>query len=184
VISDVYYSGIYGAEDSIWVVEIKEDKDSTCLPAGKKIQLLFNNQGQLIHVDSAAYLKWVKFKKDKNPLLMTLNSNCSGKGQHHFYKYENGSMVDIFNVLFDSTPNTYDTEISSDNVNYQPAELEMTLEDLNEDGKNDLVFSGVKQIYENKNLVKTQALRFTFIYEPNEDWFVLKNSVKKDKQKK
>lgn len=183
-IKEVYRTNIYGSEDSLWIVEIDQKKDSTCISIGNKVQLLFNGKGNLIHIDSAAYLKWIKFKKEAAPLLMTLNTDCSGKGKHHFYKFENGSLIDIFNVLLDNTPFTYDSEIESDNANFQPAELEFNLEDLNNDNQMDIVFSGIKQIYDKQNFVKTQSLKYFFIYEPNEDWFVLKNSDKTNKSPK
>lgn len=178
-VSGCYSSQIHGGEDSLWVIETIVEKDSSCLPHGRRSQFFFDTKGHLIHLANAAMIQWVAFKKEAAPLLMTLETDCKSKGYHHFYKMENGELIDIFNVLLENTPPTYDADMADDNISYQPNELDFKLDDRNKDGQNDLIFSGKKQIYKDGNLQKTESLEYTFLYEPGEDWFVLKSNSRK-----
>jgi len=178
-ISRCYSSQIYGGEDSVWVIETVVEKDSSCLPHGHRSQFFFDTKGHLIHSDNAATVTWIFFKKEAKPLLMTLETDCKGKGYHHFHKMENGELIDIFNVLLENTPPTYDANAADDNISYQPNELELKLDDRNKDGQQDVIFAGKKQIYKDGNLQKTESVEYTFLYEPGEDWFVLKSNNKK-----
>lgn len=177
VLNKVYSSKIYGYNDSIWVMECAVPKDSLCKPHGRKQQFIFDAKGHLIHIDRAAVLKWVNFKDKGAPLLMTLNTDCKEFGYHHFYKFDQGELLDIFNVLLENTPPTYDKD-PTDGFDFQPQELELKMEDKNEDKIKDICFKGMKQIYKNANFVKAEPVEYVFIYQPGEDWFLLKSLVK------
>jgi hypothetical protein len=173
----LYSVRIYGYNDSIWAMECIVKNDSLCKPHGRKQQMFFDAKGHLIHVDNAAKIRWVSFMDGKAPLLMTLNTDCEGKGYHHFYKYEQGELLDIFNVLLENTPATFDSN-PSDNFDFQPQELDLKMEDRNGDNIKDIVFKGVRQQYKNGIFVKAQAIEYVFIYQPGEDWFLLKSLSK------
>jgi hypothetical protein len=176
-LSKIYSVKMYGCNDSIWVIECSIPNDSLCKPHGRKQQFFFDAKGHLIHSDKAASIKWVNFKEKKGPLLMTLNTDCNGTGGHHFYKFDNSELLDIFNVLLENTPATFDTNLSDDIV-YQPQELELKMEDKNGDKIKDISFKGMKQIYKNGNFIKSVPIEYVFIYQPGEDWFLLKSLAK------
>jgi hypothetical protein len=174
VLNRLYTSKIYGCSDSVWVMECSVPKDSLCKPHGRKQQFFFDAKGHLIHSDKAAVLKWVFFKDKSAPLLMTLNTDCKGTGYHHFYKFDQGELLDIFNVLLENTPPTFDA-IASDGSDFQPQELELKMEDKNDDKIKDICFKGMKQLYKNGNFIKAQPVEYVFIFQPGEDWFLLKS---------
>jgi hypothetical protein len=176
-LTKLYSVKMYGCKDSIWVMECSVPKDSICKPHGRKQQFFFDAKGHLIHTDKAATIKWINFKEKNGPLLMTLNSDCNGTGYHHFYKFDNAELLDIFNVLLENTPATFDTNLSDDIV-YQPQELELKMEDKNGDKIKDISFQGMKQIYKNGNFIKSVPIEYVFIYQPGEDWFLLKSLAK------
>ena len=93
---------------------------------------------------------------------------------HHFYKFDQGELLDIFNVLLENTPPTFDA-IASDGSDFQPQELELKMEDKNDDKIKDICFKGMKQLYKNGNFIKAQPVEYVFIYQPGEDWFLLKS---------
>lgn len=177
VLTKLYAVQIYGYNDSIWAMECIIKNDSLCKPHGRKQQMFFDAKGHLIHFDNASKIRWVSFMDGKAPLLMTLNTDCEGKGYHHFYKYEQGELLDIFNVLLENTPATFDSN-PSDNFDFQPQELDLKMEDRNGDKIKDIVFKGMRQQYENGIFVKAQAIEYVFIYQPGEDWFLLKSLSK------
>jgi len=174
ILNRVYTGKIYGCSDSIWVMECSVPKDSICKPHGRRQQFFFDAKGHLIHSDKAALMKWVYFKDKSAPLLMTLNTDCKGNGYHHFYKFDQGELLDIFNVLLENTPPTFDAD-ASDGADFQPQELELKMEDKNDDKIKDICFKGMKQLYKNGNFVKAQPIEYVFIYQPGEDWFLLKS---------
>jgi hypothetical protein len=49
------------------------------------------------------------------------------------------------------------------------------MEDKNDDKIKDICFKGMKQLYKNGNFIKAQPLEYVFIYQPGEDWFLLKS---------
>jgi hypothetical protein len=77
----------------------------------------------------------------------------------------------------ENTPPTYDKD-PTDGFDFQPQELELKMEDKNEDKIKDICFKGMKQIYKNANFVKAEPVEYVFIYQPGEDWFLLKSLVK------
>jgi len=176
-LNKVYATKIYGYADSIWVMECSVPKDSLCKPHGRKQQFFFDAKGHLIHNDKASSIKWVNFKEKTAPLLMTLNSDCKGIGYHHFYKFDQGELLDIFNVLLENTPATFDAN-SSDGFDFKPFELELKMEDKNDDKIKDICFKGMKQSYKNGNFMKAEPIEYVFIYQLGEDWFLLKSLSK------
>jgi hypothetical protein len=173
-----YSVKMYGCKDSVWVMEAIHPNDSSCLPHGLKQQLFFDAKGHLIHTDKASNIGWTVIKENQGPLLITLNTDCNGKGYHHVYKFENGELIDIFNVLLENTPATFDSNQEGDDVNFQPNELELKIEDRNKDKRNDLVFKGTRQTYKDKKFLNASPIEYVFLYQPGEDWFVLKSSSK------
>jgi hypothetical protein len=173
-------NALYGYPDSIWFLNIKLPNDSLCLPFGKHYQLIFDLKGHLLYEDSASQASLLKIWADQAPLLMTLVQDCKHQGQHHFFKYEKGMMIDIFNVLMESTPATFDQDAESDGFIYKPHQLAIKLEDHNKDGWNDLVFKGQKLIlkgpddkkYNEWYPYKREKLEYVFLFQKNEDWFV------------
>lgn len=179
-LSSCSYHFLYGSQDSIWQISLKSSEENLCNPFGLRRQFVFDAAGHLIFEDSAARFEFVKVWEDKPALLMTLNSDCEGTGQHHFYKYQSGQLIDIFNVLLETTPLTYDEQKAEDYAVLQPALLPLRIEDRNKDGRNDLVFSGQRLLlkgpdnkeYTIQNPYRKEKVEYVFLYEPGEDWFV------------
>ena len=174
-IDTCYGLQMYGAKDSFWIIEASLPKDSACYPRIKNNQFIFNKSGKIIHIDSALSFRWIRIKKEKNPVLLTLNTECGGKGNHHVYKFENEQLIDIFNTLLENNPITFDAEIESDNSYFKPFELDIKVLDKNKDGYYDLVFSGQKITSKNKSIVKTENIEYVYIFQSVEDWYTLKN---------
>jgi hypothetical protein len=175
-IDTCYGQQMYGAKDSFWIIEASLPKDSSCYPRTKNNQFIFNKSGKIIHIDSALTFRWIRIKKEKNPVLLTLNTECGGKGYHHVYKFENEQLIDIFNTLLENNPYTFDAEIESDNSYFKPFELDIKVLDKNKDGYFDLVFSGQKITSKNKNIIKSENIEYVYIFQSVEDWYTLKNS--------
>lgn len=172
---------LFGYTDTIYSVEYSIPIDSICENKPHQQQFLFNRDGQLLHQDQATSAQFIEIWEDQAPVLMTLNISCEGKGKHHFYKYENGRLIDIFNVFLgdEQTPYTYLN--IADSVCFDPLELKLIIKDLNNDDYNDLLFSGKKIVLKDETGRKyptwkpyqKELIVYKFIYKPAKGLFFL-----------
>ncbi|MCP4442557.1 MAG: hypothetical protein GY810_26925 [Aureispira sp.] len=181
VISNFYQQVLFGYGDTVYVIEYTIPLDSICEHYPYQQQFIFNRDGQLLHKDQAMSVKFVQIWEDQAPVFMVLNSSCEGEGKHHFYKYENGRLIDIFNVFEggDNTPNTYLNLV--DSAYFDPFELVFEAIDIDQDGYNDIVFRGKKVVlrdnkgkqYPTWRPFQKELLEYKFIYKPAKGLFFL-----------
>lgn len=171
---------LYGITDSIWFLNCKSSTEGTLCPFPTlNTQYLFDNNGKLIHKNTAAVAQFVPMMKDSIPLYMSIDHDCNGNGQHHFYMYESGKLIDIFNVLMNDTPKTFDSN-PVDGM-FQNNYLTLAVQDINQDGHNDIVLKGKWLILENEknqkytptNPFKTENMEYKFLYKPTKEYFLL-----------
>lgn len=169
---------LYGYPDSIFLVEYVYPNDSLCESYPYRQQFVFDAQGHLLQEFRLASLRSLPVWQDRGNVLIGVESNCQGVGNHVVYKYENGELINIFNTInIDNQIITYNS--NSDTAVYLPAELTVTVQDINKDDWNDLVFTGSKALlvdekgkkYTPKRPYKTSALRYEFLYFPGKDVF-------------
>lgn len=181
-ISNFYLAPLNGYNDTVFVIEYTIPMDSSCENYPYQQQFIFNRDGQLLHTDQAMAIQFIKVWETELPVLMTLNVDCKGLGKHHFYKYVNGRLIDIFNVFLggEDTPYTYLNLV--DSVYYDPFELTLKTKDLDKDGYNDLSFFGKKitvkdekgRKYSSWKPYKKEQIEYSFIYKPTKGLFFLK----------
>lgn len=172
---------LYGLKDSVWFVNCSSmtSTDSSCLYPTTNTQYIFDHQGYLIHKDQAAMAQFIPAVLDSMPLYMTIQHDCMGNGQHHFYMYQQGALIDIFNVLMDNTPKTYDA--NPDEGMFYNKHLKVFIQDNNKDGYPDIVLKGKWLVLENQKgqkyspsrPFKIQTIQYPFIYKPTKEYFLL-----------
>ena len=92
-------------------------------------------------------------------------------------KYDYRELVDIINkrgggiVEWIQIEPKYDVEVNKD----QLKDLYHLTPSKNDDKIKDICFKGMKQLYKNGNFIKAQPVEYVFIYQPGEDWFLLKS---------
>ncbi|BDS09462.1 hypothetical protein [Aureispira anguillae] len=172
---------LYGLKDSVWFINCQSiSEDSDCAYPTMHTQYLFNHQGKLIHKNQAAIAQFIPAVLDSLPIYMSINHDCSGNGQHHFYVYQQGKLIDIFNVLLNNTPKTYDANPEGKGM-FRKKHLDWFIQDLNQDGYNDILLKGKWLVLENDKGKKVPATRplkaervaYKFIYKPTKEYFLL-----------
>jgi hypothetical protein len=171
---------LYGIPDSVWFINCKSTLEGYgCAYPTMHTQYLFNNQGRLIHKNQAAFAKFIPVIKEKPPLYMSIDHDCDGNGQHHFYIHEHGKLIDIFNVLMNDTPKTFDS--NPNKGMFKKNYLTLLVKDVNEDGHNDIVLKGKWLILESETgkkynasrPFKTELLEYSFLYKPTKEYFLI-----------
>lgn len=146
-ISAYYPQYIHGREDSVWILEYSVPEKESCEAHPYKQQFMFSTNGQLIYHDRADVFLFVNVKDSLAPILGILKTDCTeeGKeGQHLFYRFSNDQLICISDPVLDSAPQTVDTK--EDDAILHPSPLKLKVEDRNQDGWMDLVFSGKQRI--------------------------------------
>ncbi len=171
---------LFGSDEAIWFVNCKSVyKDDNCDYPADYTQFLFSAEGRLIFKNHAQIAAFVPVMKDSVPLFMCVERDCKGNGQHHFYRYENGKIIDVFNVLMNDSPKTYDCNPFSGL--FKNNTLKPQILDIDDDGFNDIRLSGEWLIPENKtektitkdSKFKTKSVRYDFLYKPVKEFFIL-----------
>ena len=172
---------LFGLKDSIWFVNClspANTADSCAFPM-LQTQYLFDHKGHLLHKSTAALAQFIPTMLDSMPIYMTITNDCAGNGQHHFYTYQEGELIDIFNVLLNNTPKTYD--INPEGGVFRKDHLEVLVEDLNLDGFNDIRLKGKWLVLDNgkgrkypvTRPFKAEPVEYQFLYNPTKEVFVL-----------
>lgn len=107
-----------------------------------KYQILLTAEGKLVGALSGRRYELVHIFKNQNPFLMTVVSSSKGNGGHQIFKILADTLENAYEGYFDSYLQTYDAH--QDLSVYQPNELSVTFKDDNNDGYNDIIFSGQK----------------------------------------
>ncbi len=176
---EVQSTQLYGTKMPVYLVHcFKEQADSNCLFPAQHIQFLFSHQGKLIYRNSAEIAKFVPFTNDSMTLYMTVQVGCDGMGKHHFYKYQAGKLIDLYNVIMNNSPFSYDA--NPQNGMLANKVLRLQIKDLNEDGLEDIQLSGVlisAKLKRNKKdtIYSRKTIDYRFIYQPGKDFFHWQN---------
>lgn len=172
---------LFGLKDSIWFVNCSSPADTAdhCAFPMLQTQYLFDNKGRLFHTGVATIAQFIPLVLDSMPIYMTITNDCNGNGQHHFYAYQQGNLIDIFNVLMNNTPKTYD--VNPEGGVFRKDYLEVIVEDLNQDGFNDLLLKGKWLVLDNgkgrsfpvSRPFKAEPVAYQFLYSPTKELFSL-----------
>lgn len=171
---------ILGLKDSIWFINCLSPTANNCTYPMQQTQYLFDLKGHLLHQSQAAVASFIPAVLDSMPIFMTITHNCEGNGQHHFYIYQQGKLIDIFNVLMENTPKSYDTNPEGGGV-FRKNHLETFVEDVNQDGFNDIVLRGKWLVLDNgkgrqypvSRPFKAERVEYQFLYHPTKEVFLL-----------
>ncbi|UTX49923.1 hypothetical protein [Chryseobacterium sp. MA9] len=101
-----------------------------------KNQILLTSEGKLVKILFAQRYEFIKIFPKQNPFLLATLVTGHGNGGHEIYKVTADSLVNIY----DGNVKTYDTD--EDNRVYEPHELQLKIKDYNNDGFNDIAFTG------------------------------------------
>ena len=101
-----------------------------------KNQLLLTQEGKLVKILSAERYEFVSIFPKQNPFLLTTLFTARGNGGHEIYKVTSDSLENIYG----GNVRTYDAH--EDNKIYEPYELQLKIKDYNNDGFNDIAFTG------------------------------------------
>jgi hypothetical protein len=172
---------LFGLKDSVWFVNClspSSTADSCAFPM-LQTQYLFDHKGHLLHKSKAAIAQFIPMVLDSMPIYMTITNDCNGNGQHHFYRYQQGELIDIFNLLLNNTPKTYDA--NPDSGLFRKDHLEVLIQDLNQDGFNDILLQGKWLVLDNgkgrkypvARPFKAEPIAYQFLYNPTKEIFSL-----------
>lgn len=172
---------LFGLKDSVWFANCLSPSDTadSCAFPMLQTQYLFDHKGHLFHKSQAAIAQFIPIVLDSMPIYMTITNDCNGNGQHHFYRYQQGKLIDIFNVLLNNTPKTYD--VNPEGGLFRKDHLEVLIQDLNQDGFNDIVLQGKWLVLDNgkgrkypvARPFKAEPIEHQFLYNPTKEIFSL-----------
>jgi len=107
-----------------------------------KYQLLLTKEGKLVKLMDAYRFEFVKIFKNENPFLQTTIVSGHGNGGHRIYKFSADSLENVYEGYYDYNSRTYDADEDMDL--FKPYELKINFKDKNNDGYNDITFTGQK----------------------------------------
>lgn len=177
---------LHGLLDSVLFINCATNLpiDSTCLHPTFHTQYLFSSKGKLIYKNQAAIAQFIPNVIDSLPIYMSIQHDCSGYGHHHFYSYQEGKLIDIFNVFMNEHPTTYDANPENGGM-IRKKYFDVVIQDSNQDGFNDIVLKGKWLVLENKYGKRTHPSRpfkaekvvYHFLYKPTKEYFLLEPSL-------
>ena len=107
-----------------------------------KYQLLLTKEGKLVKLFNADRYEFVKIFKKENPFLLTTIVSGHGNGGHRIYKVSADSLENVYEGYYNYNLQTYDADETI--CVFKPYELNISFKDNNNDGYNDIIFSGEK----------------------------------------
>ena len=107
-----------------------------------KYQLLLTKKGKLVKLFEAYRYEFVKIFKKENPFLLTTIVSGHGNGGHQIYKFSADSLENVYEGYYDYNIRTYDADETI--CVFKPYELNINFKDNNNDGYNDIAFTGQK----------------------------------------
>lgn len=174
---------LFGLKDSIWFVNclstVNVNTADSCAFPMLQTQYLFNQQGRLVYKSEANKAQFIPTALDSMAIYMTITNDCEGNGQHHFYVYQQGKLIDIFNVLMNNTPKTYDA--NPEGGVFRNNHLDAFVQDLNQDGFKDILLKGKWLVLDNgkgrkypiTRPFKAESVEYSFLYHPTKEAFLL-----------
>ena len=157
---------INGTNAKIVFIEFEYGNTSGASWPGK-FQTLFTENGKLIGSVFAESYKFVTINKNEKPYLFTLETTQHGNGGHGLYKLLGDTLENAYDGFSDYYLRTYDA--NEDHSINEPFELEFGIKDFNNDGINDISFSGSIINYNKKTPVN-----FQFIFNKETGHFIEK----------
>lgn len=173
--SVTYYKKIklYGSDNDLILTEY-DYSGGAMASFPWKFQFLFTSQGKLLAVLDAFRFELSEVFPGQNPLLLSVFSTSKGNGHHALYKLSGDTLENVYDGFSDYFPRTYDAH--EDRHLNQPPELNLTIKDVDEDGYNDLIFSG--EIIFNQNEISENTeenihipVQYVFLYNPETEHF-------------
>lgn len=107
-----------------------------------KYQLLLTTDGKLVKLLDAKRCEFVHIFKKQNPFLLTTIVSGHGNGGHCVYRVSADSLENVYEGYYNYDISTYDADETISI--FQPYELNISFKDNNQDGYNDIIFSGQK----------------------------------------
>lgn len=107
-----------------------------------KNQLLLTTEGKLVKQFEAYRYEFVKIFKKENPFLLTTIVSGHGNGGHRIYKVSADSLENVYEGYYNYNIRTYDADETF--CVFKPYELNISFKDNNNDGYNDIIFTGQK----------------------------------------
>jgi len=107
-----------------------------------KYQLLLTTDGKLVKSLSGQRFEFVTIFPNQNPFLLTVVGTAKGNGGHAIYKISSDTLENVYEGYYDYDVCTYDAH--EDLSVFEPNELKIAYKDNNNDGFNDIIFTGQK----------------------------------------
>jgi len=174
---------LHGLADSVWLISCKTTLDGYgCAYPMMHTQYLFTAKGKLIHKGKSLAAQFIPLIKDSVFVYTTVQQDCDGNGQHHVYLYQQGQLIDVFNILMENTPKTVDSNPSGGM--FQKNYLTLRTKDLDQDGFEDLILTGkwLELEHNGKKYPPTAPYRrryvtYKLLYKPTKEYYLLDAST-------
>ncbi|MCD7936778.1 MAG: hypothetical protein LUG98_07965 [Tannerellaceae bacterium] len=162
---------LYGSDTNFLIIEYSYP-DGPMSDYPWKIQFLITTDHKPVNYFQANRYELIEVFPDQHPLLLILNVTGKGNGWHEIYRMKNNNCINICEP--DEFIKTYDAHTDYDI--FDPPELQLTIEDCNGNGFNDLIFKGTRQYYdppERIETIKMEPVKYIFLYNPEKEVFEL-----------
>jgi hypothetical protein len=148
-----------------------------------RYQVLFRRDGQYLGQIEAWHVRSVVIPPLRAPYLLATLIHRRGEGGHQLFRIKNGTLFKAFDSdAFGFEPKTYNADKFGDEAN-RPYEFALRVRDVNGDGWNDLIFTGIR-LY---RFIRTGAngeaiyrykrqVHYLFFYNPKSGMFNQSNS--------
>ena len=130
---------LYGSDSDYFFIEY-DYKTGSMASYPWKHQLLLKTDGSLVKSFSAQRFDFITIFPNQNPFLLTVVADAKGNGGHQIFKLSSSNLENIYEGYYDGDIETYDSH--EDLSVFEPNELNITFKDNNNDGFNDIIFTG------------------------------------------
>lgn len=134
---------LYGSDKDYFFIEYDFDVGSMASYPWK-FQTLLTPEGRLVKSLSGQRFDFVTIFPLQNPFLLIVTATAKGNGGHEIYKISADTLENVYEGYYDYDVQTYDSH-EDQSIN-EPFELNIAFTDENNDGFNDIVFTGQKLI--------------------------------------
>lgn len=182
---------LFGSREDLILIEY-DWKTGAMASYPWKYQIILTTKGTLVKIETADRFELVSVFENKSPLLFTLHSTAKGNGGHHLYKVSRDTLENIYEGYYDYEVQTYDAH--ADKFVFQPAELALSFQDVNNDHYTDMIFTGKKIMlgkyskdsiwydvengkeFSYDNPAEIVPVRYVFLYDQKSGHFKAKNN--------